>query len=112
MRRPAMVTQIVEENAPRYHGPLPKPRGLLPVPPEIADEVTREQAVHQPPFTDAYAKLLRDDRTLVYYYEGEMVAYRIIPAGVEVLAAGADEVRKFLDETPPEEQQGVILGRP
>ena len=103
-----MVAQFVEENAPRYHGPLPKPRGLLPVPPEIAEEVAQEQVTYR--FADSYARLIRDDRTLVYYYEGEMIAYRIIPAGVEVLAAGPEEVRKFLDEAPLEEQQGVILG--
>jgi hypothetical protein len=29
-----MVVQFEDQNAPRYKGPLPKPRGLLPVPPE------------------------------------------------------------------------------
>jgi hypothetical protein len=42
-----MYARIIDENNPRYRGPLPKPRGLLPVPPEIAEEVSREQASEQ-----------------------------------------------------------------
>jgi hypothetical protein len=52
---------IIDESNPRYCGPLPRPRGLLPVPPEIAEEVTREQASQQPYYTDDYAKLTRDN---------------------------------------------------
>ena len=84
-----MYARIIDENNPRYRGPLPKPRGLLPVPPEIAEEVAREQAAHQPNYTDDYAKLTRDDWTLSYYYEGETVASRSTPEGVEVLAVGS-----------------------
>jgi len=36
---------------PAIAAPLPKPRGLLPVPPEIAEEVSREQAAHQPNYS-------------------------------------------------------------
>ena len=43
-----MFDRIIDESNPRYRGPLPKPRGLLPVPPEIAEEVSRDQAAHQP----------------------------------------------------------------
>jgi hypothetical protein len=59
-----MYGRIIDENNPRYRGPLPKPRGLLLVPPEIADEVARDQAAHQPNYSDDYAKLTRDDWTL------------------------------------------------
>jgi hypothetical protein len=37
-----MFARIVDENNSRYRGAKPKPRGLLPVPPEIAEEVSRE----------------------------------------------------------------------
>ena len=84
-----MFDRIIDESNPRYRGPLPKPRGLLPVPPEIAEEVSREQASQQPFYTDDYAKLTRDDWTLRYYYEGETVACRSTPEGVEVLAVGS-----------------------
>ena len=107
-----MLDRIIDETAPRYRGPLPKPRGLLPVPPEIAEEVARDQVTHQPNFSVEYAKSTRDDWTLRYYYEGEMVACRTTPEGIEVLAVGPEEVGRFFEETPPENQQGVIIEHP
>jgi hypothetical protein len=107
-----MYVRIIDESNPRYGGPLPKPRGLLPVPPEIADEVAREQAAQQHDYTDDYAKLTGDDWTLRYYYEGDTVAWRSTTDRVEVLAAGWDEVRRFFEETPPENQQGVMARHP
>jgi hypothetical protein len=47
-----MYGRIIDESNPRYRGPFPKPRGLLPVPPEIAEEISRDQAAHQPNYTD------------------------------------------------------------
>jgi hypothetical protein len=81
-----MYGRIIDESNPRYRGPLAKPRGLLPVPPEIAEEIAREQASEQPYYTDDYAKLTRDNWALTYYYEGETVASRSTPEGIEVLA--------------------------
>jgi hypothetical protein len=107
-----MSSEIYDLTLPAHDPTFPKPRGLLPVPPEVEQAVSREQARHQPYFTDDYAKQSRDDMTLRYYYEGTYVAYRNIPEGVEVLPVGWDEVRKFLDETPPEGQQGVFTGPP
>ncbi len=107
-----MYGRIFDESNPRYRGQLPKPRGLLPVPPVIAEELTREQASQQPYYTDDYAKLTRDDWTLRYYYEGETVASRSTPEGVEVLAVGPEEVRRFFEETPDEAQQGVEIRHP
>jgi hypothetical protein len=104
-----MYGRIIDESNPRYRGPLPKPRGLLPVPPEIAEEVSREQASEQPNYTDDYAKLTRDNWTLTYYYEGETVACRITTGGIEVLAVGPEEVRRFFEGTPDEGQQGVVI---
>src|SRR5712671_1984317 len=104
-----MFDRIIDESNPRYCGPLPKPRGLLPVPPEIAEEVSREQAAHQPFYTDDYAKSTRDDWTLRYYYEGESLACRSTPEGVEVLAVGPEEVRRFFEETPDEAQHDVMI---
>jgi hypothetical protein len=107
-----MFARIVDENNLRYRGTLSKPRGLLPVPPEVAEEVSREQAAHQPNYSDEYAKLTRDDWTLTYYYEGEMVAYRSTPGGIEVVAVGPEEVGEYLRNTPAEERVGVVVGRP
>jgi hypothetical protein len=50
--------------------------------------------------------------TLRHWYEGTYVAYRYTPQGIEVLAVGWDEVGKFLEETPPEERQGVFTRPP
>jgi len=107
-----MYARIIDESNPRYCGPLPKPRGLLPVPPEIAEEVSKDQAAHQPNYSDDYAKLTRDNWTLTYYYDGETVACRSTADGVEVLAVGPKEVRRFYQETPPENRQGVMIQHP
>ncbi len=107
-----MYDRIIDETNPRYRGPLPKPRGLLPVPPEIAEEIAREQASEQPYYTDDYAKLTCDNWTLTYYYEGETVASRSTPEGIEVVAVGPEEVRRFYQETPPENRQGVMIQYP
>src|SRR4051794_18342868 len=107
-----MVARIIDAKNPCYRGPLPKPRGLLPVPPEIAEEIRREQKAHRPNFSDEYAKMTCDDWTLTYYYEGEMVACRSTPEGVEVLAVGPEEVGRFFEETPQEHRQGVLIRHP
>jgi hypothetical protein len=107
-----MSMPFTDLNAPKYRGPWPPPRGLLPVPPEIKEQVAREQARLQPYFTDAYAKLLLDDWTLAYYYEGTDVACRSTPEGVEVLAVGLDEIGAYLNDTPPEQRCGVTFKQP
>jgi hypothetical protein len=104
-----MSDRFIDQSNPRYGGPLPKPRGLLPVPREIAEQVSREQAARQPNYTDEYARLTRDDWTLRYYYEGEEVACRSTPDGVEVLAVGPEEVRRLFQDVPPEKRQGIII---
>jgi hypothetical protein len=66
-----MFDRIIDENNPRYTGPLPRPRGLLPVPPEITEELARTQAAHPlKKFADSYVKMTCDDWTLTYYYVG------------------------------------------
>jgi hypothetical protein len=104
-----MFDRIIDETNPRYRGPLPKPRGLLPVPPEITEELSRVQAVHRLRFSADYAKSTLDDWTPRYYYEGEEVACRSTSEGVEVMAVGPAEVRQFYEETPPEKRQGVMI---
>jgi len=105
-----MSSEIIDLTLPAHDPNFPKPRGLLPVPPEVEESVARDQARLQPYFTDEYAKRARDDMTLRYYYEGAYVAYRRTPQGVEVLAVGWDEVSKYLDDHPPETQQDVRIG--
>ena len=101
------MTKIIPDTA----GRCPNRGGAYQCP-WIAEEVTREQASQQPCYTDNYAKLTRDDWTLTYYYEGEMVASRSTPEGVEVLAVGPEEVRRFIEETQSENRQGVMIRHP
>ena len=41
-----------------------------------------------------------------------MVACRTTPDGIEVLAVGPEEIGRFFGETPPEDQQGVVIEQP
>lgn len=106
-----MSSEIIDLTLPAHDPTIPKPRGLLPVPPEIAEWIASEQARLQPYYTNEYAKQSRDDQTLRYYYEGTYVVSRRTPQGVEVLAVGWDEVSKYLDDHPSETQQDVRIGR-
>lgn len=107
-----MSREIVELALPAHDPMAVKPRGLLPVPPEVEEAVAEEQARLQPYFTDEYARRTRDYMTFRHWHEGTHVAYRYTPQGIEVLAVGWDEVGKFPKETPPEERQGVFTGPP
>ena len=75
----------------------PKPRGLLPVPPEVQAVIAQEEARLRDehgivPTPEARQRMV-DAFTLQYYYEGFYVAYRPTPRGPEVLAVGHDEFR-------------------
>ncbi len=106
-----MSGEIIDLTLPAHDPTIPKPRGLLPVPPEITEGIAAEQARIGPYYTDEYAKDSRDSQTLRYYYEGTYVASRSTPQGVEVLAVGWDEVSSYLNDHPPEARQGVRIGR-
>jgi hypothetical protein len=107
-----MPSRFIDVEAPRYNGPPPKPRGLLPVPLEVAVAVAQEQARHQRYYTDDYAKSVRDNETLTYYYEGETVAYRSTPEGVEVLAVGLDEIKELMGRLTQDELLRITIGQP
>jgi hypothetical protein len=107
-----MSTEIIETNAPAGDPATPKPRGLLPVPAEVEEVVAREKARLAPYMNDEAERRTRDDLTLQYYYEGTEIAYRITPSGVEVLAAGWDEVKEYLRKNSPEQRMGVLIGQP
>src|SRR5437763_3571066 len=108
-----MPGEIDDLTLPAHDPTFPKPRGLLPVPPEVQEDVVREEErilqEHGFHVAPEAKRQMTDDRTLHYYYEGHQVAFRRTPAGVEVLAAGWDEVRQFFQSTPPEQRQGVLI---
>jgi hypothetical protein len=108
-----MSSTFFDANVPRCHGsPQEAPRGLVRPPEEIKAWVAQEQARLQPYYTDAYAKLILDDMTLAYYYEGVNVAYRSVPEGVEILAVGNEEIGRFHRNTPPEQLEDVDTKMP
>jgi hypothetical protein len=105
-----MSSEIIDLTLPAHDPTFPKPRGLLPVPPEVEEAIARDQARLQPYFTDEYAKRARDEMTLRYYYEGAYVASRRTPQGVEVLAVGWDEASKYLEDNPSDTREDVRVG--
>lgn len=111
-----MASTFIDLNAPAFDPTIPKPRGLLPVPPEVAEEVAREEAnfaqQHGIQIAPETRKRMTDHLTLLYYYEGSEVACRETPEGVEVLAVGWDEVSNYIKQTPTEARPGVLIRRP
>src|SRR5439155_27321836 len=68
-----MPREIIDLNAPAHNPATPKPRGLLPVPPEVEEIVAREKARLAPYMTDEAERRIRNDLTLQHYYEGSEV---------------------------------------
>jgi hypothetical protein len=91
-----------------HPAPLPRLRGLLPVPPEVEAEASRQEATN--PMTLEYRKALRDRLTLEHYFADVEVAFRRRPEGIEVLAAGLDEIAEFRRSSGRDERQGVVYG--
>ena len=85
-------------------------RGLLPTPPEIAELVARE--VDRLPMTTEARQRITHDWTLQYYFGGHEVAYRKTPKGVQVLAAGLEEIGQLLRRLPYSQQKGIVFGHP
>jgi hypothetical protein len=109
-----MSSEIIDLTLPADDPSVPKPRGLLPVPPEVEETVAREEAriarengiVIAP---EARRRML-DDLTIQYYYEGAYVASRRTPQGIEILAVGWDEANQYRENHPPETRQDVRIG--
>ncbi len=109
-----MSGDLINLTLPAHDRSLPKPRGLLPVPEEIAEAVaceeariTREHGFMVAP--EARQRML-SDLTLRHYYDGAYVASRHTPLGVEILAVGRDEARQYREYHPPEVRQDVMIG--
>jgi hypothetical protein len=109
-----MSDRIIDWTLPAHDPNFPKPRGLIPVPPEVAKWVEELDArvireLGAPMAPEARQRTL-DDWTLNYYYDDAYIAYRRTPQGVEVLAVGWDEVSKFLEDHPLETRRDVRIG--
>ena len=57
-----------------------------------------------------YRKTLRDRLTLAHYFSDVEVAFRRTPQGIEVLAAGLNEIAEFRRTSTREQREGVIYG--
>src|SRR5262245_24732085 len=83
-------------------------RGILPVPRSVQAEIARQEA--QRPISSAYRQTLLDRLTLEFYFRDVEVAFRRTDSGIEVLAAGLQEIAAFRQNTSPEQRQGVVYG--
>jgi hypothetical protein len=106
---------VDELNAP-WVAARPKPRGLLPVPPEVEATVAEEDASLLKehgivPTSEDWQRQV-NALTLQYYYEGRDVAYRLTPQGVELLAAGLFEIRQLVEGMSQEELLTIKIGQP
>jgi len=94
----------------------PKPKGILPVPPEVETLVAREDArllkEHGIVSTEEDRRRQVDSLTLQYYFEGYDVAYRQTPQGIEVLAVGLQEIGELLRVISQEELLKIRVGQP
>ena len=109
-----MAHDILDLTLPAHDPNFPKPRGLLAVPPQVAQQVAdeeteifREFGVPMPP---ELRQRLLDEWTLRYFYDGAYIAYRRTTQGVEVLAVGWDEARKYLDDRSPQWRPDIRVG--
>lgn len=109
-----MASDLIDSTLPAHHPNFPKPRGLLPVPPEIAESVARMEArllrERGIQITPEARRRALDDQTLNWYYDNTYIAFRRTPEGIEVLAVGAEEIHEYLEDHPPETRQGVVFG--
>jgi hypothetical protein len=106
---------VDELNAPLVAA-RPKPRGLLPVPPEVEAAVAEDDSSllkkHGIVPTSEDRQRQVNSLTLQYYYGGHDVAYRLTPQGVELLAAGLSEIRQLVQGMSQEELLTIKIGQP
>jgi hypothetical protein len=109
-----MASDLIDLTIPAHDPRSPKPRGLLPVPPEVAESLARSEArLLREKGIQVTAEARQRDldyMTLNWYYDNSLVAYRRTPHGVEVLAVGEEEIGQFLREHPPEARGDVVIG--
>jgi hypothetical protein len=109
-----MASDLIDWTIPAHDPNFPKPRGLLPVPPEVAESVARREAQllreRGIQITPEARQRSLDYQTLNWYYDNTEVLYRRMPQGVEVLAAGSEEIDQYLKDHPLETLGGVVIG--
>ena len=106
---------VDELNAPLVAA-RPKPRGLLPVPPEVEAAVAEDDSSLLEEYgivpTSEDRQRQVNSLTLQYYYGGHDVAYRLTSQGVELLADGLSEIRQLVQGMSQEELLTIKIGQP
>jgi hypothetical protein len=109
-----MSSELIDLTLPAHDPSFPMPRGLLHVPKEIEEAVAHEDERllrdHGIVVAPEGRQRMLNDLTLQYSYESAYVASRHTPLGVEILAVGREEVRKFIQDHPPETRKDVRIG--
>jgi hypothetical protein len=108
-----MASDLIDLTLPAHDPSFPKPRGLLPVPPEVAESVARLEAqilreLGAPMTPEARQREL-EYGTTNWYFDNTEIAYRRTPQGIEVMAVGSEEVSQFLKDHPLETRRGVVI---
>jgi hypothetical protein len=108
-----MASDLIDYTLPAHDPNFPKPRGLLPVPPEVAESVARSDArLLREKGIQVTAEARQRDleyKTLNWYFDNTEVAYRRTPQGIEVLAVGPEEVSRFRRDHPLETRRDVVI---
>lgn len=109
-----MAEHIIDTALPAHDPTVPKPRGLLPVPPEVAESIAAYEAElirkHGTSCTPEARQRMLENEVLNWYYDNAYIAYRRTTQGVEVLAVGWEEANKYREEHPLDDRRGVIIG--
>jgi hypothetical protein len=94
-----MASSITDKQQQAHDPTRPKPRGLLPVPPEVAEHVEAEGARAQKDYRFALTAEARqrmlNEGTLDWFYRDYRVSYRETAQGVEVLAVGLEDMAQL-----------------
>jgi hypothetical protein len=106
-----MSGQFIDLGHPAYDATFPKPRGILPIPPAVAELIAREEArvqkQHGVKLTDEARRKMLNDQTLDWFYRDQWVSYRETDQGVEILAVGPEEIEQLKGRLSGEEQQTI-----
>jgi hypothetical protein len=106
-----MSSTFLDPKHPSQDIARPKPRNLLPVPPEVAEHVEKEAARAQAEYgfslTQEARQRMLNEGTLDWFYRDQWVSYRETAQGVEILAVGLEEVGELARRLTDEERSGV-----
>jgi hypothetical protein len=109
-----MSRDFIEDPPFGLPGNAPRPRGLLPVPPEVTAIVDEQEArvakEHGINILPVARQQMLDNYTLRYYYDNYTLAWRHTPEGVEVLAVGEEEIGALVRSLSQEQRLQVIVG--